>query len=183
VEQNNVLLTALALVSPQNKYDGAGIVLTTDLAVKNGDVPPLSPEQKGLVEYFLEKAGIDINEDTKALKYYFLEQIRLLYSLTYEFHGQHSADSLLDFIAQKAQENGWKIHIEEQRIFIPEEYEGQVLVASLSKLLGEARSFIAYSVSLSLVDQEMSKFDQSLGDDILKIIDRYGLRTKDQVVF
>jgi hypothetical protein len=40
VEQNNVLLTALALVSPQNKYDGAGIVLTTGLAVKNGDVPP-----------------------------------------------------------------------------------------------------------------------------------------------
>jgi hypothetical protein len=183
VEQNNVLLTALALVSPQNKYDGAGIVLTTDLAVKNGDMPPLNPEQKGLVEYFLEKAGIGISEDTQVLKYYFLEQIRLLYSLTYEFHGQHSADSLLDFIAQKAQENGWKIHIDEQRIFIPEEYEGQVLVASLSKLLGEARSFIAYSVSLSLVDQEMSKFDQSLSDDILKIVDRYGLRTKDQVVF
>jgi hypothetical protein len=183
VEQNNVLLTALVLVSPQNKYDGAGIVLTTDLAVKNGDVPPLSPEQKGLVEYFLEKAGIDINEDTQVLKYYFLEQIRLLYSLTYEFHGQHSADALLDFIAQKAQENGWKIHIDEQRIFIPEEYEGQVLVASLSKLLGEARSFIAYSVSLSLVDQEMSKFDQSLGDDTLKIVDMYGLRTRDQVAF
>ncbi len=183
VEQNNVLLTALALVSPQNKYDGAGIVLTTDLAVKNGNVPPLSSEQSGLVKYFLEKAGIGINEDTQVLKYYFLEQIRLLYSLTYEFHGQHSADSLLDFIAQKAQENGWKIHIDEQRIFIPEEYEGQVLVASLSKLLGEARSFIAYSVSLSLVDQEMSKFDQSLGDDTLKIVDRYGLRARDQVVF
>lgn len=183
VEQNNVLLTALALVSPQNKYDGAGIVLTTDLAVKNGNVPPLSSEQSGLVKYFLEKAGIGINEDTQVLKYYFLEQIRLLYSLTYEFHGQHSADSLLDFIAQKAQENGWKIHIDEQRIFIPEEYEGQVLVASLSKLLGEARSFIAYSVSLSLVDQEMSKFDQSLGDDTLKIVDRYGLRARDSIVF
>jgi hypothetical protein len=182
-ESNNVFLTALALIGSQNKYDGAGIVLTADLVPKNGDVPPLSAEQKGLVEYFLGKAGIGIDEDTPVLKYYFLEQIRLLYSLTYEFHGPHSADALLNFIAQKAQENGWKIHIEGQHIYIPEEYEGQVLVTSLSKLLKDARSFIAYSVSLSLVDQEMSKFDQSLGDDILKIVDRYELRARDSIVF
>lgn len=182
-ESKNVLLTALALVGPQDKYDGAGIVLTTDLVPKNGDVPPLNAEQKGLVEYFLGKAGIGIDEDAPVLKYYFLEQIRLLYSLTYEFHGPHSADALLNFIAQKAQENGWGIHIEGQHIYIPEEYEGQVLVTSLSKLLKEARSFIAYSVSLSLVDQEMGKFDKSLDGDMLKIIDRYGLRTKDQIIF
>lgn len=182
-KSKDVLCTAIALSSPHSQYDGAGIVLQADLAMKKSKEPPLNEEQKVLVESFLKRAGINANQEAHALKAYFLEQIRLIYSLVYEFNGQYVANSLLAFIAQKANEKGWDIHVDGHEISIPAEYEGEALSTSLSQLLHAGRSFGANAVSLSLIDDEMKRIDRELKPDVLQIIDRYGLRIKNQAAF
>ena len=181
--RKDVLCTAIALFSPQNPYDGAGIVLQADLAVAENIEPPLTEEQKALVESFLKRAGIGANQEAHALKAYFLEQIRLIYSLVYEFNGQYVANNMLDYIAQKADEKRWDIHVDGHEISIPAEYEGQVLSTSLSQLLHAGRSFGANAVSLSLIDDEMKRIDRELKPDVLQIIDHYGLRRSNEAAF
>lgn len=182
-KSKDVLCAAIALFSPQSQYDGAGIVLQADLDLKEITEPPLNEEQKALVESFLKRAGINTDQEAYALKAYFLEQIRLIYSLVYEFNGQYVANSLLGFIAQKANEKGWDIQVDGHEISIPAEYEGEALSTSLSQLLHAGRSFGANAVSLSLIDDEMKRIDRELKPDVLQIIDRYGLRIKNQAAF
>ena len=69
-----------------------------------------------------------------------------------------------------------------QEIMIPAEYEGQTLSASLSQLLRAGRSYGANVVGLALIDQEMGRVDEELRPDILQVIERYGLRIKNQPV-
>jgi len=179
----DVLFTAIALFNPQNQYDGAGIVLQSELLSKETKESVLNEEQKALVESFLKKAGVSANQEEQALKAYFLEQIRLIYSLVYEFNGQYVANALLDFLEQKANEKGWKIHVDGHEISIPGQYEGQVLSASLSQLLKAGRSYGANAVSLSLIDEEMKRIDRELNPDVMRVIDRYSLRIGNQVAF
>lgn len=179
----DVLCTAIALFNPQNQYDGAGIVLQAELLPEEAKAPPLTEEQKNLIESFLRRAGTDTTQDARALKAYFLEQISLIYSLVYEFNGQYVANSLLGFLAQKASDKGWEIQVQGHEISIPAEYEGQTLSASLSQLLQAGRSYGANVVSLALIDQEMGRVDSELRPEILQVIDRYGLRIRNQPVF
>ena len=179
----DVLFTAIALFSPQHEYYGAGIVLQADLAEHENNKFPLNEEQKALVESFLKTAGISANQEAQALKTYFLEQIRLIYSIVYEFNGQYVANGLLNFIAQKANEQGWNIQVDGHEISIPAEYDGQALSASLSKLLKAGRMYGANAVSLSFIDEEMAKIDRELKHDVLQIIDRSGVRIKNQPVY
>lgn len=176
-----LVLTAIALRSP--KYDGAAIVLQTELDANKNKELPLTEEQKGLVESFLKMAGASVKQETLAFKAYFLEQINLLYELVYEFDGQHAANSLLGFISQKANENGWQIHIDGHEISIPAEYEGEILSTVISHLLKAGRFFAANVVSLALIDKEMNRIDQELKPDVLQIIDRNGLRIASQAAF
>lgn len=182
-KSKDVLCTAIALSNHENQYDGAGIVLQTELLAKENKEPPLSEEQRVLVESFLKRAGTSTRQEAQALQAYFLEQIGLIYSLVYEFNGQYVANSLLSFIAHKANENGWNIHVEGHEISIPAEYDGQVLSTSLSQLLRAGRSYGGNVVSLTLIDREMGRIDQELKPDVLQIIDRYGLRINNLVVF
>lgn len=172
-----VFLTALALINPQNEYTGAGIVLRADLSSLNQFEPPLSQEQKGLAESFLAKAGANLKEESRVLRYYFLEQIRLLFSLVYELNGQSVADMILETITQKSRENEWKISIENGQISISAEYEGKTLADTISRLLQDVKTAASRIISPSLVDNEMEVVDQVVGPEVLKIIDRYGVRS------
>ncbi len=171
-----VLLTALALINPQNEYTGAGIVLQADLSSLNEFESPLSQEQKGLVDSFLAKAGANLKEESRVLRYYFLEQIRLLFSLVYELNGQSVADMLLETITQKSKENEWKINMDNGQISISDEYEGKALADTISRLLQEVKTAASRVISPSLVVNEMQIVDQNVGAEVLNIIDRYGVR-------
>lgn len=182
-ESKGVSCTAIALFNPQNQYDGAGIVLQAELLAEETKEPPLSEEQELLVESFLKRAGARTNQDARTLKAYFLEQIRLIYSLVYEFNGQYVASGLLSFLAHTAKEEGWDIHVEGDEIFIPADYEEKILSTSLFRLLRAGRLYGGNVVSLSLIDEEMKRIDQEMKPDVLQIIDRHGLRIKNQAVF
>jgi len=171
-----VLLTALALINPQNEYTGAGIVLQADLSSQNEFEPPLSQEQKGLVESFLAKAGANLKEESRVLRYYFLEQIRLLFSLVYELNGQSVADMLLETITQKSKEKEWKIKIDNGQISISDEYEGKILADTISRLLQEVKTAASRIISPSLVVSEMQIVDRNMDPEVLNIVDRYRVR-------
>ncbi len=168
-----VFLTALALTNPRNQYTGAGIVLKADLS--NGDrlVPPLTPEHAGLVESFLERAGAKVQEESQMLRYYFLEQIRLLFALVYEFAGGLVANRLLETITEKSLQNGWTIDIDQGQISIPDEYEGVFLAKVVSTLLADVRSAASRLISPSLVSNEMELVDQSLDQNVAETVRMY----------
>jgi len=168
-----VLLTALALTNPRNQYTGAGIVLRAELSDKDGLVPPLNQEHAGLVESFLARAGANVKEESQVLRYYFLEQIRLLFSLVYEFAGGSVANMLLETITDKSLQNGWKINTDQGQISIPDEYEGEFLAEIISTLLREVKSAASKLISPSLVSHEMKLVYQNLDQYVAKIVRMY----------
>ena len=168
-----VFITALALTDPQNKQTGVGIVLRADLSDRDGVPTPLNQEQNGLVESFLARAGANIREESQALRYYFLEQIRLLFSLVYEFTGGPVANRLLETITEISLQHGWKIDIDQGQITILDEYEGEFLANIVSTLLGEVKASASRLISPSLVSNEMELVDRNLDSYVEKTVRMY----------
>jgi hypothetical protein len=182
IEAKQLFFTAIPLFNPQGGYDGAAIILQTELNEKEKETP-LTEEQRGLVDFYLKMAGANAEQESLALKAYFLDQINLMYELVYEFNGQYLANSLLSFIAQKAKEKSWNVQINNLEISIPVDYDIQILSSMMSHLLRAGRTFTANIVSLALLDKEMKRIDQELRPEILQIVDQSGLRVMGQVAY
>lgn len=170
-------LTSLAVYNDQKNLVCIAMVLRTNLDLQGEEERPLSDEQKMLVNYYLTQAGTYRSEENQVIKTYFLEQIRLLYSLIQQFSGRPMADKLLAYLSQVANGNDWHFTFTGQEIGIPNEYEGQTLAERLSILLQEAKNFAANVINLRIVAQEMRLLDNNLSADNLRYIDKYKLRS------
>ena len=173
----DVWLTSMAVYNDQKILVCIALVLRTNLDPQDGEERPLSEEQKMLVNYYLTQAGTYRSEENQVIKAYFLEQIRLLYSLIQQFSGTPVADKLLAHLNQVANRNEWHFTFTDQEIGIPNEYEGQTLAERLSILLQEAKSFAVNMINLNVVVQEMRLLDNNLSVDNLRYIDKYKLRS------
>lgn len=173
----DIWLTSLAVYNDQKILVCIAMVLRTNLNLPNNEERPLSEEQKMLVNYYLTQAGTYRSEENQVIKTYFLEQIRLLYSLIQQFSGTPVADKLLAYLNQVSDRNDWQFSFAGQEIGIPAEYEGQTLAERLSILLQEAKKFAVDMISLKIVAQEMRLLDNGLSADNLHYIDKYNLRS------
>ncbi len=176
-QPKDVWLTSLAVYNDQKALVCIAMVLRTNLNLQIGEERPLSEEQKMLVNYYLTQAGTYRSEENQVIKTYFLEQIRLLYSLIQQFSGTPVADKLLVQLNQVANRNDWQFTFTGQEIGIPAEYEGQTLAERLSTLLQEAKNFAADMINFKIVAQEMRILDNNLSADNLRYIDKYNLRS------
>jgi hypothetical protein len=151
--------------------------LRTNFDLQGEEERSLSEEQKMLINYYLTQAGTYQNEENQVLKAYFLEQIRLLYSLIQQFGGASVADKLLIHLNQVVGQKDWHFTFMGREIGIPEEYEGETLADRLSILLQEAKTFAVNVINLRVVEQEMRILDNNLSTDNQRYIDKYGLRS------
>lgn len=174
--KKDVWLTAVAIDDHQNQLTNIAIVLRTNLEEKPGEQMALTPEQEGLVDFYLSTAGTRGNEEKQILQDYYLEQIRLLYSIIRQFSGIKLADGLAPHLNQIAKIDGWRVSHEGQEIKIPEEYDVRVLAEALSALLKAARWYAVEATSSTIVDEEMRQLDQGVKPDALRLIDRFKLR-------
>jgi hypothetical protein len=176
----DIWYTSLAINDEKNQLNCIALVLRANLDL-NGDAEiPLKEDQRMLVEHYLTKAGTKQTEENQILKTYFLEQINLLYSLVQQFSGGKMADTLLMHLQQVARRNNWQFSYDGHNITIPEEYQGQVMAGLFAGLLLEAKNFVADRTSLKMVEQEMVNLDKSLGQDTLRYVDQYNLRSLGQ---
>jgi hypothetical protein len=177
-QPKDIWLTSLAVYNDQKELVCIAMVLRTNLSLPDGEERPLSEEQKMLVNYYLTQAGTYRSEENQVIKAYFLEQVRLLYSLVQQFSGTPVADKLLIYLNQVSSGNDWQFTFASQEIGIPAEYEGQTLAERMSVLLQEAKKYAGDMINLQIVVQEMKLLDNSLSADNLRYIDKYNLRSK-----
>ncbi len=170
-------LTAVAINDYKNELTNIAIVLRTNLEDKAGQSGGLTPEQEGLIDYYLNIAGTRTREEREILQDYYKEQIRLLYSIIRQFGGIHQADGMALHLNRIANNDGWRVSHEGQEIKIPEEYDVRVLAEALSTLLRAARWYAVEATSSTIVDEEMRKLDQGIKPDALHLIDQFNLRT------
>jgi len=172
-----VWLTSVAVYDDHKNLMCIALVLRTNFDLQDEEERSLSEEQKMLVNYYLTQAGAYRNEETQVIKAYFLEQIRLLYSLIQQFSGVSVAEKLMTYLDQVVRQNDWHFSFTGQEIGIPEEYEGETLAERLSTLLQEAKNFAVNIINLKVVEQEMRILDNNLSTDNLRYLDKYGLRS------
>jgi hypothetical protein len=172
-----IWLTSVAVYEGQKKLVCLALVLRTNFHLQDEEERALSEEQKMLVNYYLTQAGTYQNEENQVLKAYFLEQIRLLYSLIQQFSGVSVAHKLMIHLNQVVGQKDWHFTFTGQEIGIPEEYEGETLAERLSVLLQEAKNFAVNIINLRIVEQEMRILDNNLSTDNLRYIDKYRLRS------
>jgi hypothetical protein len=171
----NTWLTSLAVYDDKQRLLCIGLVLRASLGLKSEE-RPLTEEQKLLVNYYLTQTGTYQYEENQVIKAYFLEQIRLMYSLVHQYNGLPVAEKLLTTLNDAAGRKQWHFIFTNQQIAIPEEYEGEILADRLCILLQEARHFAVNMISLKVVEQEIRVLDNGVSPDNLRYLDKYGLR-------
>ena len=176
-DSRTIWLTSVAVYEGARKLVCLALVLRTNFELQGEEERSLSEEQKMLINYYLTEAGTYQNEENQVIKTYFLEQIRLLYSLIQQFSGVSVADKLMTYLNQLVGQKDWHFTFTGQEIGIPEEYEGETLANRLSTLLQEAKIFAGNMTNLKVVDQEMRILDNNLSMDNLRYVDKYGLRS------
>ena len=171
----NIWLSSLAVHDDSQHLLCIGLVLRASLGMK-GEERPLTEEQKMLVNFYLTKTGTYQYDESQVIKAYFLEQIRLMYSLVEQFNGLSVAEKLLITLNQTATQNEWHFTFTDQQIGIPEEYEGEILADRLCILLKEARRFAVNMINASVVENEIRILDNNISPENLRYLDKYKLR-------
>ena len=174
--RGHIWLTSLPVYDDQKHLVCIGLVLRANLHLQDEEERALTEEQKMLVNYYLTQTGTYRYEENQVIKAYFLQQIRLLYSLVQQFNGVSVAEKLLTSLSHVAGQNQWHFTFTDQEIGIPEEYEGEVLADRLCILLQEARSFAVNMINLNVVRQELRILDNNISPDNLRYLDKYNLR-------
>ncbi len=174
--QKEAWLTAIANCDENDQFMNLCIVLRTHLAENAGDKVQLTPEQEGLIDYYMTRAGTRVSEEKEVIQDYYIEQIKLLHSIVRQFNGATIADGLLNHLNELAKNKGWRVTYAGQEIKIPEEYDGLTLAEALSTLLKAGKRYAVEAASAGIVDEEMRRFDQNVKPDALRSIDKYGLR-------
>jgi len=175
-DARTIWLTSVAVYEGPRKLVCIALVLRTNFELQGEEERSLSEEQKMLVNYYLTEAGTYQNEENQVIKTYFLEQIRLLYSLIQQFSGVSVADKLMAYLNQVVGQKDWHFTFTGQEISIPEEYEGETLAKRVSTLLQEAKTFAGNMTDLKVVEREMRILDNNLSVDNLRYLDKYDLR-------
>jgi hypothetical protein len=140
------------------------------------DIQPTN-EQKGLIDHFLTVAGTQTKEEKEILQDYYLELIRLFYSIVRQFSGIQVADGLTEHLDQIAEKKGWQVTHVEQEIKISQEYDARTMADAMLVLLQEGRRYAVDASSAEIVNEEVRVVNQSINPDAMRSLDKFELRT------
>ncbi len=176
-QTGEVWLSAVAIYDPEQNFTGANIALISDMVMPEGLRWPNSLELVGMINYLLTQAGSLPKDESQAMRAYFLETIRLLSSMLFQFGGAQFNHALFHQLAQTAQQEKLSIELNERAIAIPEDYAGEALANLLIPLLKTARRYVAGMVGEQNVKDEIDDLEKHLPPAVLRDLDKYQLRT------
>jgi hypothetical protein len=175
--QKDAWLTAVAIYDHENQFTNLGIVLRTNQPEMAGEEAQPTDEQKGLIDHYLALAGTQTKEEKEILQDYYLELIRLFYSIVRQFSGLKVADGLTELLDQIAEKEGWQVTHVGQEIKISQEYDARTIADAMLVLLREGRRYAVDASSAEIVNEEVRMVDQSINPDAMRSLDKFELRT------
>ena len=175
--QKDAWLTAVAIRDHENQFTNLGIVLRTNQSEMAGEEAQPTDEQQGLIDHYLTLAGTQTKEEKEILQDYYLELIRLFYSIVRQFSGHKVADGLTEHLDQIAEKKGWQVTHVGQEIKISQEYDARTMAEAMSVLLQEGRHYAVDASSAEIVDEEIRIVDQSITPDAIRSLNKFELRT------
>lgn len=159
---HDVWVTAQPIYDTDNVYCGSNILLRSDQPVAEELRFPSSQELTGIVKHLVSLSGSLSKDADFAERVRFTENIRLLSTLLLQFGGDTFQNALFAELDKAITRNNLHIRRSGQTITIPEEYEGEVLAASLAPLLEAARDFAATVLGEQIVNDELKELEQQL---------------------
>ncbi len=171
-----VLLSGLATYDTEKEFTGVNFVFRSDMKAPEGLQLPQSRDLQSITRYVLAESGAEVKERDQALRSYFLETMRLLFSVLYQFGGDGQKDEIIAGINQMIKLKNAQIEVSEDNIAISEDYEGEELSRILSDLLENARSRIAKVVGAQVVQEKLDEFEQQVGPSLPSTLDRDRLK-------
>lgn len=171
-----VLLSGLATYDTEKEFTGVNLVFRSDMKAPEGLQLPQSRDLQSITRYVLAESGAEVKERDQALRSYFLETMRLLFSVLYQFGGDGQKDEIIAGINQMIKLKNAQIEVSEDNITISEDYEGEELSRILSDLLENARSRIAKVVGAQVVQEKLDEFEQQVGPSLPSTLDRDRLK-------
>jgi hypothetical protein len=173
-----VMLSAQATYNTEHEFTGVNFVLQTDLMVPAELQMPKSQDLQAITRYVLSSASARVKEEDQALRAYFLETIRLLLSILYQFGSEQSKNAIFAGINQSIQQKNLKAEFSDQVILISEDYEGDDLSCVLSGLLQTTQSLISKIIGEQVVREKMAEFEQQMSLTMPASLDRNRLRMR-----
>lgn len=176
-QSRQVWVTAIAIFNPGREFEGVNIALTADIAVQDDLRLPKSKELSGMLNYLLSLAGSRPQDEVEAMRGYFLEIIRLLSSMLYQFGGAQFRNALFVELERTITERGLPVKIIDQVISLPETQDGKDLADLLLPLLLTANQFALDLIGKDIVHDDIQELEKPLSTTVLRDLDKYRLRS------
>ncbi len=176
-QTREVWLSAVAIYDPEQNFNGANIALISDMVVPEELRWPRNQELVEMINYLLTQAGSRPKDESQAMRAYFLETIRLLSSMLFQFGGAQFNHALFRELEHTVQQEKLSMELNERAITIPEDYAGEALANLLIPLLQTARRYVAGMVGEQNVKDEIDDLEKHLPPAVLRDLDKYQLRT------
>jgi hypothetical protein len=168
-----VWLTIMACNESEDIYDGSNIAVLADIPVPPEKRLPYSQEVQAMLKHLLARAGALPADELHALQVYFLETMRLLSSILYQFGGPKFSDSLFTELKQTITDANLPVRLDSQVFILPEAPSAGALAACLRPLLQTARGHVSNLVGPQIVAQELDELYKQFDPLILPLLEKH----------
>jgi len=174
-QDRKVWITAIAVFNPGREFAGANFALSADIEVGDNLRLPAGKEIQEMLNYLLTSAGSRPEDEIQTMRVYFLEIIRLLSSILYQFGGANIRAALFDEINHKIQQMHLPVKINSQVISLPELQEGKDLASLLLPMLHAARVYTTEIIGEHIVNDGIEELEKQLSETAQRDLDKYKL--------
>jgi hypothetical protein len=175
-KSRTVLLSALASYDTEKAFTGINFVLGADINAPTELQMPQSRDLYAITRNILSESSTQLKEGDQALRTYFLETLRMLFSVLSQFGGEQHRDEIVSELNHNIQQKNLDAEIRDQVITISEDYEGEELSGILSELLQQAQSLVSKFVGEQAVQEKMEEFEQQMMRALPSSLDRNRLK-------
>jgi len=175
-KSRTVLLSALASYDTEKAFTGINFVFGADTSAPAELQMPQSQNLHAIVRHVLSAASTQFTEEDRALRAYFLETLRMLFSVLLQFGGEQHKDEIIAELNHSIQQKNLSAEISDRVITISEDYQGDELSGILSELLQQAQSLVAKYVGEQVVQEKMDEFAAEMGPSLPGNLDRNRLK-------
>ena len=159
-ESRTVFVSALASYDTEKRFTGINFVLGTDVESPAEVHITQSQSLHAIIRHVLSVAGNQTKEKDHALRTYFVEALRVLFSVLSQFGGEQHKGEIIGALNHSLRQKNLDAEIRDQIVTISEDYEGEDLSAILSELLQQARSLVSQYVGEQVVQEKMDEFEE-----------------------
>jgi len=170
-----VRLTAMADYDVRQQFNGANIAIQANLSVPEDQRLPSQKELQYDLNYLLSQTGILVKNESQSIQTYFIEGIKVLSGLVFQFGGEPFQKALFDEIQRVITEKSLPVQLDGLSLILPEDLEGQQLADVLHLILDSADRFVSGIVGYQVVRDEMSQMEKDLDPVVRNDVRAYRL--------